>query len=163
MSENSKITIKDPEILFLSFLGTGFSPYAPGTAGSLAILIPLFLLGQMNPPFFFFIPFIIVLTAASVYITHIVEKRHGLHDPQWIVIDEVVGMWIATLFLQSTSLTHFIVAFILFRAFDILKPWPVNYFDNLQSAFGTIFDDVVAGIMAGCTYLLTFKLLEILS
>ena len=155
MNEMTKPSLKDPEILFLTFFGSGYSPWAPGTAGSLAILLPLYFLGQLNPPFFLFIPFIIILCAGSLYIINSVEKRLGLHDPGWIVIDEVVGMWIATLFLQSNTLTHFILAFIWFRVFDIIKPWPVSYFDNMSNSFGTLFDDVVAGLLAGGFYLLS--------
>ncbi|OIQ18529.1 MAG: hypothetical protein BM556_09750 [Bacteriovorax sp. MedPE-SWde] len=160
MTKDKKISIKDPEIFFLTFLGSGLSPYAPGTMGSLAILLPLYFLGQMNPPFFLFIPFLVTLSVISVFIIKRVEKRLGVHDPKWIVIDEVVGMWIAVLFLQSNELTHFLVSFAWFRVFDILKPWPVSYFDKMETAFGTLFDDVIAGLLAGGFYLLTFKLLE---
>ncbi|EQC43221.1 phosphatidylglycerophosphatase A [Bacteriovorax sp. Seq25_V] len=163
MLKENKPPLNDPAILFLTCLGAGYSPYAPGTVGSLAILLPLYFLGQMNPPFFLFIPFISILSLMSIYIINIVEKKHKIHDPGWIVIDEVVGMWIACLFLTSHSAIHYFVAFIWFRCFDILKPWPVSYFDKLESAFGTLFDDVVAGLMGGASYLLTFKLLEVLS
>lgn len=163
MSEENKVTLKDPEILFLTFLGSGMSPYFPGTMGSLAILLPLYFLGQMNPPFFLFIPFLVMLSVISIFIIKRTEERLKVHDPKWIVIDEVIGMWIAVLFLQSNELTHFLVAFAWFRVFDILKPWPVSYFDNMKNAIGTLFDDIVAGLLAGGFYLLTFKLLEIFS
>ncbi len=163
MLKENKPPLNDPAILFLTCLGAGYSPYFPGTVGSLVILLPLYFLGQMSPPFFLFIPFISILSLMSIYIIDIVEKKHKIHDPGWIVIDEVVGMWITCLFLQSHDAIHYFVAFIWFRVFDILKPWPVSYFDNLQSAFGTLFDDVVAGLMGGAAYLLTFKLLEVLS
>lgn len=161
--DKSHINKKAPEILFLSCLGVGFSPISPGTFGSLFILLPLYFLGQLKPPFFLYIPIILILSVMSVYIIDYAEKKNKVHDPSWIVIDEVVGMWIAVLFLPSNSLLHFLTAFVWFRFFDILKPWPVSYFDNLESAFGTLFDDVVAGLMAGVTSVLTFKLLEILS
>ena len=155
MTKMTKPSLKDPEIVFLTFFGSGLSPWAPGTMGSLAILVPLYILGQLNPPFFLFLPFITILCVGSLYMINRVEKKMGLHDPQWIVIDEVVGMWIATLFLQNNSLTHFLMAFIWFRVFDIFKPWPINYFDNMNNSFGTLFDDVVAGLLAGGLYLLT--------
>lgn len=167
MSDDKKITkkpsIKSSEILFLTCLGVGLSPVSPGTLGSLFILLPLYFLGQLNPPFFFYIPIIILLSVISIYIISYAEKKHQVHDPGWIVIDEVVGMWIAILFLTSNHYAHFLVAFGWFRFFDILKPWPVSYFDNMATPFGTLFDDVVAGFMAGASYLLTFKLLELLS
>ena len=157
MNNETKPSIKDPDILFLTFLGSGLSPWAPGTMGSLAILLPLYFLGQMNPPFFLFIPFLTVLCVISWYIIERVQTRLNTHDPKWIVIDEVVGLWITTLFIQNNSFLHYFVCFVWFRVFDILKPWPVSYFDRLESAFGTLFDDVVAGLLAGVFYLLTFK------
>lgn len=163
MADNTKISLKNPEIAFLTFLGAGLSPYAPGTAGSVAILLPLYFLGQMNPPFFFFIPFIAILSVGSIFIINKVEKELQLHDPKWIVIDEVIGMWITTLFLQGHGLTHYLVCFFWFRVFDIFKPWPVGYFDRMENAFGTLFDDIAAGLLAGGFYLLTFRLLELLS
>jgi phosphatidylglycerophosphatase A len=159
MSTLKRPSLKDPEILFVTFLGSGLSPWAPGTAGSLAILLPLYFLGQMKPPFFFFIPILTMLSVASWYLIGYVERKHNVHDPKWIVIDEVVGLWLTTLFIQSNELTHFLLCFIWFRVFDILKPWPVSYFDKLESPFGTLFDDIVAGFLAGIFYLLTIRVI----
>jgi phosphatidylglycerophosphatase A len=145
----------DPQILFLSFLGLGFSPYAPGTVGSLATLPILYAFSTTNAPFFFFIPFIILLTSISCYITDVTQKNYQLHDPAWIIIDEVIGMFIAWLFLLEHSLVHYALIFALFRFFDIIKFWPASYFDKeVKHGSGTILDDVISGIYAGVVYLI---------
>ena len=159
----TKPSLKNLDIFFVTFCGSGYSPKAPGTAGSLAILLPLMILGQFNPPFFLYFPILIPLAFGSWFVIQTVEQKYKIHDPSWIVIDEVVGMWIATLFLPSYSILAFIVSFIYFRAFDIIKPWPVSYFDRQGTAFGTLFDDIVAGVLAGLSCILTFKLIDFLS
>ncbi len=164
MSDNTtKPPLKNLDIFFVTFCGSGLSPKAPGTAGSLAILIPLIILGQFNPPFFLYFPILIPLTCGSWFVITSVEKKYAVDDPPWIVIDEVIGMWIATLFISEYSLLAFILSFIYFRAFDIIKPWPVSYFDKQASAAGTLLDDIVAGILAGISTILTFKLIDFLS
>lgn len=153
MKTEKQPSLKKPEILFLSFMGVGFLPKAPGTFGSIATLPFLYLLGLFHPPFFFFIPFILILTGASSYIADSVQREYGLHDPQWIVIDEVIGMFVTWLFINQHNLLHLFVQLILFRIFDIIKIWPASFFDKkVDHGAGTILDDVVSGIYAGITY-----------
>lgn len=159
----TKPSLKNLDIFFVTFGGSGYAPKAPGTAGSLAILIPLMILGQFNPPFFLYFPILIPLTCGSWYVIKSVEEKYKIHDPGWIVIDEVIGMWITILFLPKQSIIGFIIAFIYFRAFDIIKPWPVSFFDEQQTPLGTLLDDVVAGILAGLSCILTFKLIDFLA
>ncbi|QDK43393.1 phosphatidylglycerophosphatase A [Bacteriovorax stolpii] len=143
-----------PDILFLSFFGVGFLPKAPGTWGTLATLPFLYFIGRFNPPFFLFIPFIVIVTLISSFVTDSVQKKFNLHDPQFIVIDEVLGMTAAWLFIQKHNLAHLFVLFILFRAFDIKKIWPASYFDQeVHHGAGTILDDIVSGVYAGVVYL----------
>lgn len=143
-----------PDILFLSFFGVGFLPKAPGTWGTLATLPFLYGLGRFNPPFFLFIPFIIIVTLISSFVTETVQKKYNLHDPQFIVIDEVLGMSTAWLFIQKHNLAHLMLLFILFRAFDIKKVWPASFFDKkVEHGAGTILDDIVSGVYAGVVYL----------
>ena len=157
------ISFKKPEIIFLTFMGAGLSPYAPGTIGSIAILLPLYFLGQMNPPFFFFLPLLIVLIIASTAIISYTQKKYDMHDPKWIVIDEVIGMWIASFFLQSNSMLHYLLIFGWFRVFDIFKPWPINYFDRMTTASSVIIDDILAAVYAGFTYLGSIYLFQLFS
>jgi len=155
MNQDKQPSLKKPEILFLSFFGVGFLPKAPGTWGTLATLPFLYLLGLFNPPFFLFIPFLLILTAGSCFIAEHIQKTYEVHDPQWIVIDEVLGMSVTWLFSLKFSLAHLLIQFVLFRFFDIVKVWPASYFDKkMHHGAGTILDDIVSGIYAGLVYLL---------
>ena len=75
-----------------------------------------------------------------------IEREKG-KDPQIVVIDEVVGQWIALLLVPQTMI-WFAVSFLLFRFFDILKPWPINQLQSLPGGWGIMIDDVLAGIYA---------------
>ncbi|MDC1173781.1 phosphatidylglycerophosphatase A [Bacteriovoracaceae bacterium] len=153
MKEKNTPSLKRPEVIFLSFFGVGFSPWAPGTMGTLATLPFLYFLGKFSPPFFLFIPFLIIATFASCVIAEITQKKLKLHDPGWIVMDEVLGMATTWLFYQSSHWSHLLVMFILFRAFDIFKVWPATFFDKkVTHGYGTIIDDIVSGIYAGAVY-----------
>lgn len=154
MNEANRPSLKRLDILFLSFFGVGFLPKAPGTWGTLATLPFLYGLGMFNPPYILFIPFIIIMTIISSFIADIVQKKFNLHDPQFIVIDEVLGMTTAWLFIQKHNLLHLFILFALFRFFDIIKVWPASYFDKeMDHGAGTILDDIVSGVFAGVVYL----------
>lgn len=154
MNKTNRPDLKSPDIFFLSFFGAGFLPKAPGTWGSLAIIPFLYLLGKFNPPFFLFIPFIVIMTILSSYITEFVQKKYELHDPQFIVIDEVIGMFVTWLFIQRHTLIDLFIIFLLFRIFDIIKIWPASFFDKkVKHGAGTILDDIVSAIYAGLCYL----------
>jgi phosphatidylglycerophosphatase A len=154
MENDKRPSIKRLDILFLSFFGVGFAPFAPGTFGTIATLPFLYLLGNFNPPFFLFIPFLIILTIISSFIAEVVQQRLKVHDPQWIVIDEVIGMSVAWLFIGHHTITNLLILFVLFRFFDIIKVWPASYFDKrVTHGMGTILDDVISGIYAGIIFL----------
>ena len=140
---------KNNSIPFLTkFIATGFysgySPVAPGTAGSVAGLL-FFLIPGFGTP----IP---LATAAIIgfligtFTSNQMEKRFG-EDPPIVVIDEIVGMWISLLFLPKNLFVIF-TAFILFRIFDIVKPQPARYMEKFQHGWGIMLDDVVAGMYA---------------
>ena len=130
MNEAKRPSIKRLDILFLSFFGVGFLPKAPGTWGTLATLPFLYFFGTFNPPYVLFIPFLVIMTVISSFIADFVQKKFDLHDPQFIVIDEVLGMTTAWLFIQKHDLIHLFILFVLFRFFDIIKFWPASYFDK---------------------------------
>ena len=154
MNEVKRPSLKRPDVLFLTFFGVGYLPVAPGTWGTLATLPFLYTLGRFNPPYILFIPFIIILTIISSFVAEIVQKDLNLHDPSFIVIDEVLGMSVAWLFIQMHNLSHLFVLFVLFRFFDIVKFWPASYFDKkVHHGAGTILDDIVSGLYAGLIYL----------
>ncbi len=155
MANLCQFSLKDPKILFVSFLGVGFCPYAPGTVGTLAFLPFLYLLSILNLSLTTLIIILIFFTIISIYITDNLQKKYKLHDPQWIVIDEVLGIITAYLFVNSSSLLALSIIFILFRFFDIVKIWPASYFDKkVTHGAGTILDDIISGIYAGSIYYL---------
>lgn len=142
------------EILFLSLGGVGFAPYAPGTFGTLVTLPLLYLIGTYQVPLIFFAPFFILLTVGSCLLCEACQKKYEVKDPSWIVIDELLGMVITWLFFPSGNILLLLVAFGFFRLFDITKPYPVKYFDNMKHGAGVVLDDLIAGIYAGICYLI---------
>ena len=136
-------------MLFLSWFYTGKSPKAPGTAGSLASIPLIILIDYLHTPFFALFGLIFILFGLAVALTEQVQNKLGVHDPQRIVIDEVIGMLITWCFVQSTHPLDLLITFICFRLFDIIKIWPASYFDRMKHGFGTITDDVVSAIYAG--------------
>lgn len=146
------LSLKRPEIFFLSFGGVGFARWAPGTMGTLACLPFLYLLSFIGfPPLFLTIP-VLILTCFSCYITENLQQELGLHDPSWIVFDEVLGMATAWIIVAPHSLWELLILFSLFRAFDIYKIWPASWLDRLEHGSGTILDDVVSGLFAAGFY-----------
>lgn len=130
--------------IFATGLFTGYSPIAPGTAGS-ALGLAIYLISGVGDTHFF-IPLIIINFIIGVITSSILEKSLG-NDPSVVVIDEIVGMWISLLFLPS-NLVIIISAFLLFRIFDIVKPFPCRRAEKLKLGWGIMLDDVVAGIYA---------------
>ena len=132
--------------------GLGYSPIAPGTVGSLFAVIIYWLCPELNH--LTFLSFILLLFFVGVYTSTATEnyliKKLGIgqgHDPSLIIIDEVVGMLVALIAIPKTY--HFIIAaFILFRIFDIVKPFPVNLSQKLPQGWGIMIDDLLAGIYA---------------
>jgi len=123
----------------------GYSPVAPGTAGSLIALLPLFFFPGIHT--FILALLIIFFFILGVWVSKKFEAALG-KDPQVVVIDEVVGMWVTMLFVPITWF-NLAAGFILFRFFDITKPPPARQLEELQHGWGIMLDDVAAGIYAG--------------
>ncbi len=136
-------------VLFLSWFYTGKMPKAPGTCGSLATIPLIYLLHYLHFNIYSLIALILALYIMAVLVAQKVQTNHQLHDPQWIVIDEVIGMLITWSFVLTVEPHHLFLVFGTFRFFDIIKIWPASYFDRLHHGFGTITDDVVSGVYAG--------------
>jgi phosphatidylglycerophosphatase A len=145
--------------LFLSWFYTGKFPKAPGTVGSLATLPLIYLLHYLHFNIYSLIALIVVLFVTAVVVTENVQKKFHLHDPQWIVIDEVIGMLITWAFTMSIDFPIIFLTFSTFRMFDIIKIWPASYFDRLHHGAGTITDDVISGVYAGIITFLAQKFL----
>lgn len=132
---------------FLAFgLGSGLSRYAPGTVGTL-MAIPFAVLFKSLPLAGFWLV-LAGLFVAGVYFCSVSAARLGKHDPGGIVWDEMVGYWLTVAFLPTQWL-WLLAAFVLFRFFDILKPWPVSLAEKrFGGGLGIMLDDVVAALYA---------------
>jgi phosphatidylglycerophosphatase A len=125
--------------------GAGLSPIAPGTFGTLVGIIVCLLCLPLVWSARLFI--VIVLAAVAVFVSGRAEIIYKNKDDQRIVIDEIVGFQITMLPVAITGL-HLCTAFVLFRIFDIWKPYPVNKLQYLQGGWGVVMDDIGAGIYA---------------
>ncbi len=131
-------------ILAASWFGTGFSPVASGTVGTLAA-IPLYLL-MMRLPLPVYVAVTIVFTLCSCWISGRAEVVFGEKDSSKIVIDEVAG-YLVTMVAVPGSWKTVALGFLLFRFFDVTKIPPARYFDrHLKNGYGVVLDDVVAGV-----------------
>ena len=127
-------------------LCTGFSPWAPGTAGSLLALILSFAVSDKSSPLF--IGAVLLLIPVGVWAAGRLETRYG-HDASLITVDEMAGMGIALLFLPGGNvLIRSLSAFVLFRIFDITKPFPINDVQKVPGGWGVMLDDLIAGLFA---------------
>ncbi len=137
--------------LLITLLGTGlwtgYSPFAPGTAGTFFIGIPLFLLAQRCGEAVYGV-IAVLLFLLGCKASEELESVSGKSDPSEVVIDEIVGYLVTMAGLPGTLLSIG-VGFILFRFFDILKPWPVRDVEKqVRGGVGVMLDDVLAGLYA---------------
>ena len=135
-----------------TFFGAGYIKPGPGTWGSLAAALLWFAAASILHPspqllLLILLVGIVLAIALGVPAATIAERESGRHDPGFVVIDEVAGQWIALLGCP-TDWAHGLVALILFRFFDITKPFPVRRLERLPAGRGIVFDDVAAGLYA---------------
>ncbi|HRJ98939.1 MAG TPA: phosphatidylglycerophosphatase A [Ignavibacteria bacterium] len=148
--------------IFSSCFFIGYISKASGTFASLFGILFFLIPGFQNLNIL--LPAIVICFAAGVYTSGNMMKRFG-DDPSEVVIDEVVGMWITVMIfllfnadIMALNFLQFSVLFFSFRFFDIVKIQPAKYFDKLDSAFGVMMDDVIAGIYAGVAAVFFLKL-----
>lgn len=123
----------------------GYLPFAPGTWGSVfAILLWWVLLKDLNT--YIFGAIIIIFLLIGIVVSNIIIDQSGDHDPSYIIIDELVGQWLA-LFLIPDGFFNIAISFILFRFFDIIKPWPIRLIEKLPKGLGVMSDDLTAGLI----------------
>lgn len=127
-----------------STLGAGYAPIASGTVGSALAMAWYAIPGAEMPALL--LPMTIGLFFWGVRIAEQMEAYYG-PDPAEVTVDEVVGQWITVLFLPK-SLALMVAGFLLFRIFDIIKPFPARRFDRRRGGYAIMMDDVVAGIYA---------------
>jgi phosphatidylglycerophosphatase A len=125
-------------------LGVGFVPYAPGTFGSAAGLLLWWLLPSSLPVQ---AAAIVIVFLVGSWSGHVAERHFGANDPPPVVIDEVMGMWI-TLLLNPVGWQGAVIGFLLFRFFDVIKPYPADRLERLRGGFGVMADDGMAAVYA---------------
>jgi phosphatidylglycerophosphatase A len=132
--------------------GVGFSRHAPGTLGTL-VGVPVYLVFS-HFPWFLYLVSIIALSFLAIYVSQEAEKIFNTKDASQIVIDEIAGFQF-TMFLVTPTIAHVAAGFILFRIFDIVKPFPIRFCEGrLRGGYGVVGDDVVAGIYGNIVLLL---------
>ncbi|WP_394247896.1 phosphatidylglycerophosphatase A [Vibrio profundi] len=149
----SLISLKNPWHLLATGFGSGLSPIIPGTMGTLAA-VPLYLL-LVQLPLSAYLVVVLISCVIGVKICQVTSDDMGVHDHGSIVWDEFAGFWITMslvpmLNIPTNDWKWLITGFVLFRFFDMVKPWPIGWLDKrVHGGLGIMIDDIVAGVMAG--------------
>jgi phosphatidylglycerophosphatase A len=142
--------------LFISVFYSGFFPKAPGTMGSfISMLFAIAILQYLGLDTLILLCIFISIVAFKQ--VNIYEQTTDTHDSKEIVIDELIGMWIAII-IAHDNLYIIALSFIYFRLFDIFKPSIIGKVDKMPGAFGVIVDDMLAGFFGGISSLMTYHL-----
>jgi len=145
----SRVSLLNPVHFLALGFGSGLAAKMPGTFGTLAAL-PLVVLLSHYASFSVYLIVTILVSIVGIWICGKTAEDMGVHDDSSIVWDEVAGMLI-TMLAVPLSWQTLLVGFVLFRFFDILKPWPISYLDkHVHGGFGIMIDDVLAGLFALC-------------
>ncbi|NNK97887.1 MAG: phosphatidylglycerophosphatase A [Xanthomonadales bacterium] len=141
-----KVALGSPAGLLAFGFGSGLSPVAPGTMGTLVAIPFVFALKGLGETGFWIA--LVLLFLLGVQLCGRVSQKLGVHDHGGIVWDEMVGYWLAVAFVPL-QWEWLLVGFLLFRFFDIVKPWPIRQLDKkVSGGFGIMIDDVVAALFA---------------
>lgn len=149
--EQLRRCLREPAgVLALGF-GTGLAPRAPGTAGTL-VGIPFYML-MILAGWPGYVLLTALLFAAGIWVCGRISRQLGEHDHGAIVWDEVVG-YLVTMILVPLGFLNIVLGFLLFRLFDVLKPWPIGWVDRrVHGGLGIMMDDLIAGVIAClCTH-----------
>lgn len=139
--------LSDPVHLLAFGFGSGLVPRAPGTAGT-AVALPFAWLFWMLPGPGWHAAVLLLAALLGIYLCGESARRIGVHDHGGIVWDEFVGMWLTAFFLPAT-IAWLLIGFVLFRFFDIVKPWPIRWLDRrVHGGAGIMLDDIVAALFA---------------
>lgn len=137
--------------LLATGFGAGLAPLAPGTAGTLVGVLICLVFSPLH--WLLRLLIVIFLLVLAIYIAGRAEQVYQKKDDQRIVIDEIAGFQVAMLPIAITGL-HLLVGFVLFRIFDIWKPFPLRNFQQFPGGWGVVADDIGAGVYAGFLMLL---------
>jgi phosphatidylglycerophosphatase A len=139
----ARFNLKKPTHFLALAFGLGLAPKAPGTFGTLAA-IP-FILITMFSSLWLQIAVAVLLSLVGIWLCDVASKDAGVHDDPAIVWDEIAGFYITMLGI-TISWKSLLIGFILFRFFDIVKPWPIKLLDkHVKGGFGIMVDDIFAG------------------
>ncbi|HUL82264.1 MAG TPA: phosphatidylglycerophosphatase A [Gammaproteobacteria bacterium] len=151
-------TLRDPIQLVALGFGTGLSPWAPGTAGSLLALLPAWWCFTLPLPWR--IAIVAAVVVLGVWICGVSARRLGVHDHSAIVFDEIAGLLAASLATPARTWFWFALTFVLFRVFDIVKPWPIRDVDHrMRGGSGIMLDDLMAAAYAAICLMVSRALL----
>jgi len=146
-SKNTKNIGSKISHVLATFFYVGYIPKMPGTAASFITMILVYFLPVL--PIMYSLLIVSVILGCGVIVSGYLEKESGIKDPAIIVIDEVAGMWLALLFTPKTIIWY-LIAFGLFRFFDIYKPYPISIPDKFMTGgWGIMLDDILAGLATG--------------
>lgn len=138
--------LRDPGGIIATGFGAGLAPHAPGTVGTAVALLPWLALREL--PLWGYLLALLLSFALGVWAANRVIAKIRIEDPGLVVWDEFVGLWI-TLIAAPPGWQWMLAGFVLFRVFDIAKPWPVSWADaKIKGGFGAMFDDALAGLYA---------------
>ncbi|MEA1970510.1 MAG: phosphatidylglycerophosphatase A [Thermodesulfobacteriota bacterium] len=136
-------------------LGSGLSPFAPGTAGTLVGILLYMVFSRFS--WSLYLLSVIAFSLFAVYVSREAERIYNEKDPGRIVIDEIAGFQV-TMFLVAPTVWHIFWGFIIFRIFDIIKPFPIRLCERkLPGGYGVVGDDIVAGIYGNILLLLLIR------
>jgi len=142
-----RLRMRNPWHLLATGFGSGLFPWGPGTAGSVAAIPCWMLLTYL--PWQVYSMVVMFSICIGIYLCHQTAKDMGVHDHGSIVWDEFVGMWITLMAIPVRSWQWVLAGFVVFRIFDIWKPWPIRWFDrNMHGGMGIMIDDVIAGVIS---------------
>jgi phosphatidylglycerophosphatase A len=134
-------------VVLATWFGCGYFPWGPGTIGALAALLIAFALHvYWGSGRVLFLALTVVWLAPAIWASTRTERLSGGKDPGMVVIDEVLGQWVTLLGVTSFTWKSFLAAFLLFRLFDIWKPWPIREIERLPEGYGIVCDDLAAGL-----------------
>ncbi len=140
-----RVSLKNPTHFLALGFGSGLAPKMPGTFGTVAAL-PLVIVFAMMLDVAAYMAITMIVSVVGIWLCGKTANDMGVHDDSSIVWDEIAGMMIAMIAVPLTW-QNLLVAFVLFRIFDILKPWPISLLDKkLHGGLGIMLDDIVAGI-----------------
>jgi phosphatidylglycerophosphatase A len=135
-----------PAWLLATWYGCGYSPFAPGTAGSLAAILIAWPLSRAGFGNIHFLILSLVFLYPAIYAAGVVAVESGRKDPSIVVVDEVVGQWLTLVGARHYDWKTFLIAFVLFRLFDIWKPPPIRLIERIPGGAGIVLDDMMAGV-----------------